>query len=58
MAKTQTFGDKTKKKKIGDGRINVKVIKGYRTPEGNMRFMETFVKVTDIAEVEKIDITK
>jgi hypothetical protein len=58
MAKQQTFGDKLKKKKIGDNRISVKFIKAYRTDEGSMRFVEKFVKVNDIAEVEKIDINR
>jgi hypothetical protein len=57
MAKTQTFGDKVKKKKT-DNRISVKVIKAYRTEEGNMRFMEKFVKVNDLNELDKIDVTK
>lgn len=58
MAKTQTFGDKVKKKKMGDTRINVKVIKGYRTESGNMRFMEKFVRVNDLNDLANIDITK
>ncbi len=58
MAKTQTFGDKLKKKKLADTGINVKVIKGYRTDEGNMRFVEKFVKVNDVNEIAKIDINK
>jgi hypothetical protein len=56
MAKTQTFGDKVKKKKIGDGRINVKVVKGFKSDDGATRFIEKFVKVTDLAELEKIEV--
>jgi len=58
MAKTQTFGDKLKKKKQVDVGINVKVIKGYRTDDGNMRFMEKFVRVNDVNDIAKIDINK
>jgi len=58
MAKTQTFGDKMKKKKHADLFINVKVVKGFRTDEGNLRFVEKFVKVQDTNELEKIDISK
>ncbi|MFA6571185.1 MAG: hypothetical protein WCT77_08100 [Bacteroidota bacterium] len=55
MAKAQTFGDKLKKKK-GDARIHAKVIQGFRTPEGTMRFTERFVSVADINELEKIEV--
>lgn len=58
MAKTQTFGDKFKKKKAHELLLNVKVVKGYRTDEGNLRFVEKFVKVADLNELEKIDISK
>ncbi len=58
MAKTQTFGDKLKKKR-DDGRLNVKVIKWYNDEtRGTLRTLERFVKVTDINEVDKIDISK
>lgn len=57
MAKQQTFGDKLKKKAV-DSRTNVKVIKSYFTEEGNMRFLERLVKVQDLSELEKIDISK
>ncbi len=56
MAKQQTFGDKLKKKKQADEGINVKVIRGLRTDEGNMRFVEKFVRVNDLADIGKIDI--
>jgi len=58
MAKQQTFGDKLKKKKQTDSGINVKVIKGFRTDEGNLRFLEKFVKVQDLNELTKVDISK
>jgi hypothetical protein len=58
MAKQQTFGDKLKKKKQADSGINVKVIKGFRTDEGNLRFLEKFVKVQDLNELTKVDISK
>lgn len=58
MAKQQTFGDKLKKKKQIDSSINVKVIKGFRTDEGNLRFVEKFVKVQDLNELTKVDISK
>ena len=57
MAKQQTFGDKLKKKAI-DSRINVKIIKGFRSDKGSVKFVERFVKVNDLAEVDKIDISK
>ena len=57
MAKQQTFGDKLKKKSI-DSRINVKIIKGFRSDKGSIKFVERFVKVNDLAEVDKIDISK
>lgn len=57
MAKTQTFGDKLKKKK-SDSTINIKVIKGYKSDEGTTKFVERFVKVNDLSEIDKIDINK
>ena len=56
MAKTQTFGDKLKKKKIDEKPV-VKVIKGFRNSDG-VRFVEQFVKYDDVNQIEKIDITK
>ena len=56
MAKTQTFGDKVKKKKVGDGRINVKVVKGFKSDDGSTRIIEKFVKVTDLAVLDKIEV--
>ncbi|MGB9702045.1 MAG: hypothetical protein ACPL1A_04865 [Candidatus Kapaibacteriota bacterium] len=57
MAKTQTFGDKLKKKKIAE-KPTVKIIKGFKGEDGNTHFLETFVKIDDIANVEKVEITK
>jgi len=57
MAKTQTFGDKTKKKTV-DTRVNVKVVKAYRSDKGTIKFVERFVKVDDLGQVEKIDISR
>jgi hypothetical protein len=55
MAKAQTFGDKLKKKKA-DTRVHAKVIQGFRTPEGAMRFTERFVTVNDVNELEKVEV--
>lgn len=55
MAKTQTFGDKLKKKK-GDDKVSVKVIKAYRSEVGTTRFLEKFVKIDDMTQIDKIDI--
>lgn len=57
MAKTQTFGDKLKKKK-GDTKIPVKVIKWYPGEKGTMRTLERFVKINDLSEIDNIDISK
>ena len=58
MAKQQTFGDKSKKKK-GDEKIYVKVIKGVPSPKTSaLRFLESFVTVKDLAELDKMDFTK
>jgi hypothetical protein len=57
MAKTQSFSDKLKKKRAEAG-IHVKVIKGYREEAGNVKFLEKFVKIMDIAEIDKVDITR
>lgn len=56
MAKQQTFGDKSKGK-AKDTSLNVKVIKGYRHESGSIKFVSRFVKVKDVAEVDKIDIS-
>ena len=58
MAKQQTFGDKLKKKKLADVGINVKIIKGMKSDTGSIRFVEKFVKVNDIAELDKMDFNK
>lgn len=56
MAKTQTFGDKLKKDSKKPQFINVRVIKGYRSERGSIKYLERFVRVNDLAEVEKIDL--
>jgi hypothetical protein len=55
MAKQQVFADKGKRK---PSFINVKVIQGYRAEANTVKYMERFVRVNEIAEVEKIDIVK
>jgi hypothetical protein len=57
MAKQQTFGDKLKKKKV-DEKISVKIIKGYRSETGTTRFLEKFVKVDTLDQINNIDISK
>ncbi|MCX6152656.1 MAG: hypothetical protein NT007_00695 [Candidatus Kapabacteria bacterium] len=58
MAKTQTFGDKLKKKKM-DPRVNVKVIKWYHDPErGSLRSLERMIKLDDLSTADKADIIK
>ena len=57
MAKTQTFGDKLKKKK-GTEKPTVKIIKGYKGEDGNTHFHESFVKVEDVASIDKLEISK
>ena len=56
MAKTQTFGDKVKKKKSDDERVSVKVIKGINSDRGSVRFIEKMVKVDNLDQLDKIDI--
>ncbi len=51
MAKTQTFQDKNKKK--ASEFISVKVVVTDRTERGTYKFSERFVKVKDLAEVDK-----
>jgi hypothetical protein len=57
MAKAQTFGDKLKKKKAEEKPV-VKVIKGFKGNDGTVRFVEQFVKIDDINQVEQIDINR
>jgi hypothetical protein len=57
MAKQQTFGDKTKKK-AGDNKISVKVIKAFRSEKGTVKYMERFVKVDDVGQIEKMEFTR
>lgn len=58
MAKTQTFGDKLKKSKVIDF-IPVKVIKWYKDDNREtVRSLERFVRIKDLSELDKIDVTK
>ncbi|MCO6466130.1 MAG: hypothetical protein J5I53_05905 [Bradyrhizobiaceae bacterium] len=57
MAKTQSFGDKTKKKS-GPQKISVKVIKAFRSDTGSVKFVERFVKVDDVGQVDANSITR
>lgn len=52
MAKTQTFVDKSKKKGVSDF-ISVKIVVTDKTAKGTYKFSERFIKVKDLAEVEK-----
>lgn len=52
MAKTQSFVDKSKKK-AGSDIISVKVVTVGKSPKGTYKFNEKFVKVKDLAEVDK-----
>ena len=53
MAKTQTFVDKSKKKGVSD-LISVKIVVSDKTGKGTYKFSERFIKVKDLAEVEKV----
>ncbi len=53
MAKTQTFVDKSKKKGVSD-LISVKIVVSDKTDKGTYKFSERFIKVKDLAEVEKV----
>lgn len=57
MAKQQTFGDKSKKK-AGDVKISVKVIKAFKSDKGTVKYMERFVKVDDVGQIEKMEFTR
>lgn len=57
MAKTQTFGDKSKKK-TGPQKISVKIIKAFRSDAGTVKFVERFVKVDDVGQVDTNSITR
>lgn len=57
MAKKQTFGDKMSKKASATS-INVRVIKPYHTDKGHMKYLERFVKIGDLSEIDKIDINR
>ncbi len=53
MAKQQSFADKSKTKKKGEG-INVKLIKAVKSTKGAYKFNERFVKIEDISKVTDI----
>ncbi len=57
MAKQQTFGDKGKKK-AADSKISVKVIKAFRSEKGTIKYLERFVKVDDVGQIEKMDLSR
>lgn len=57
MAKAQTFGDKLKKKKAEEKPV-VKVIKGFKGNDGTVRFVEQFMKVDDMSQLDQIDINR
>jgi hypothetical protein len=57
MAKQQSFGDKSKGK-AKDTSLNVKVIKGFRSEKGTTKFLTRFVRIADVGQVDKIDISK
>ncbi|MCX6139500.1 MAG: hypothetical protein NTX15_01465 [Candidatus Kapabacteria bacterium] len=57
MAKQQTFGDKSKKK-VGDVKISAKVIKAFKSDKGTVKYMERFVKVDDVGQIEKMEFTR
>ena len=57
MAKKQTFGDKMSKK-AAVSHINVRVIKPYHSEKGNLKYLERFVKINDLSEIDKIDISR
>lgn len=58
MAKQQTFGDKLKKQQKESQLISVKVVRTFKSADGTNRFSEKFVKVKDLAELDKMDFNK
>ena len=50
MAKQQSFSDKAKAKKKSN-MISVKLVKTFKSAEGNYKFQEKFVQVEDINKV-------
>jgi hypothetical protein len=53
MAKTQTFVNKSNKKGASD-QISVKIVMMNKSEKGTYKFNERFIKVKDLAEVEKV----
>ena len=58
MAKQQSFSDKLKKKKAAELGYNVKVIKGFNSDSGTVKFVEKFVLVKDLNDLSNVDISK
>ncbi|GIV53719.1 MAG: hypothetical protein KatS3mg039_0237 [Candidatus Kapaibacterium sp.] len=56
--KQQSFADKVKKLHRDEGKLNVRVIKAYRSPSGSVKFFERFVKVDDQSQLDKVDISR
>lgn len=54
MAKTQTFGDKAKKRSE-PVKPNVKFIKTVKTEKGSYKFQEKFVKLDDINQAANLN---
>ena len=57
MAKQHTFGDQTMKK-AGESKISVLVIKAFRSEKGTIKYMERFVKVDDVGQIDKMEFTR
>ncbi len=58
MAKTQTFGDKSKKGKVAEF-TTVKVIKWFKDDTRNsLRIMERLVNVKDLNELNTIEVNR
>lgn len=54
MAKTQTFGDKMGKK-AGPQKMTVKVVRGFRGPNGTIKIKDRLVQVDDLGQIDKMD---
>ena len=57
MAKQQTFGDKLKKKGEAQ-KMSVKIVRGFKGPEGTIKFKERLVQVDDLGQVDKMDFSE